>query len=227
MNKNSMYVDSPDLAKSRRGQLNPERYENPFYLNQIRTLVTAYAGFNRDFGKDKSIRKRDFSPIFSFDRFGRSETTLDDGRRVLIGGSHEDSYDPDFFIYNDVCVINDDGEFEYFIYPLVDFPATDQHTATLVDDKIWIIGNLGYKHQRDENFAQVLTLNVKDWRVSKIETTGDDPGWISRHSAVRRDCEIIISGGRCGVKQEQNLCDFGLNTKTMVWRQMPEDWSSD
>ena len=36
---------------------------------------------------------------------GRSTVWLPDGRVVLIAGEHEDSYDPDFCIYNDVVVI--------------------------------------------------------------------------------------------------------------------------
>ncbi len=44
-------------------------------------------------------------PVFTFDRLGRTETVLPDGRIVYIGGGHEDHHHPDFFIYNDVVVV--------------------------------------------------------------------------------------------------------------------------
>ena len=43
-------------------------------------------------------------PVWCFSRFGTSLTELPDGRFVQIGGEHEDFYDPDFCIYNDVTV---------------------------------------------------------------------------------------------------------------------------
>ncbi|KAK3899811.1 hypothetical protein C8A05DRAFT_17812 [Staphylotrichum tortipilum] len=45
-------------------------------------------------------------PVFCFERFGRTVTLLPDGRVVFVGGEHEDHYDPDFFIYNDVVVVH-------------------------------------------------------------------------------------------------------------------------
>ena len=47
-------------------------------------------------------------PTWCFSRFGQSETVLPDSSRVLIAGEHEDWYDPDFHIYNDVVVIRPD-----------------------------------------------------------------------------------------------------------------------
>jgi hypothetical protein len=49
-------------------------------------------------------------PIYCFDRFGRTETRLPDGRVVYIAGEHEDFYDPDFCIYNDVVVVHGYGD---------------------------------------------------------------------------------------------------------------------
>lgn len=40
------------------------------------------------------------SPGWCFNRFGATRPKLPDGRTVCIGGEHEDSYDPDFYIYN-------------------------------------------------------------------------------------------------------------------------------
>jgi len=56
-------------------------------------------------------------PAWCFERFGKSETTLPEGRVVHIAGEHEDHYDPDFYIYNDVIVIGRDGSIAITGYP--------------------------------------------------------------------------------------------------------------
>jgi hypothetical protein len=44
-------------------------------------------------------------PDWCFVRFGMSQTVMADGRMICIAGEHEDFYDPDFCIYNDVIVL--------------------------------------------------------------------------------------------------------------------------
>ena len=62
---------------------------------------------------------RDDGPIWTFDRMGRTETELPDGRVVCVGGEHEDFYDPDFCIYNDVVIYHGDGTFDAArVYPV-------------------------------------------------------------------------------------------------------------
>ena len=63
---------------------------------------------------------------------------------ICIAGEHEDYYDPDFCIYNDVVVLGLDGSVEIYGYPKDVFPPTDFHTATLVGDRVIVIGRLGY-----------------------------------------------------------------------------------
>ena len=53
---------------------------------------------------DSAYRDSVPGPYWSWDRFGRTSTTLPDGRIVHIAGEHEDYYDNDFCIYNDVVV---------------------------------------------------------------------------------------------------------------------------
>jgi hypothetical protein len=52
-----------------------------------------------------------------------------DRRTVQIAGKHEDHYDPDFRIYNDVFVHTRDG-ITVHGYPQSDLPPTDFRTAT-------------------------------------------------------------------------------------------------
>ena len=212
--------DAARFAPVQRGARNPQPLVNPFYIEQIRSFDSAYGGLRRLFGEGANPHPWQLSPVFSFDRFGRTVTRLPDGRLVLIAGEHEDSYDPDFCIYNDVCVLDGAGGVAYFLYPVEDFPPTDFHTATLMDDHILIIGNLGYRGQRQEGVTQVLRLDLNTWRVRRVETTGDSPGWISRHTAVLQADEIIVSGG----KIEPGYRDFeavhALDPRKMRWRRI-------
>ena len=99
-------------------------------------------------------------PFWSWDRFGRTSTELPDGRIIHIAGEHEDYYDPDFCIYNDVTVEHPGGRLEFYLYPKEIFPPTDFHTATLLGDDILLIGSLGYTDMRRIGETQVLRLNV-------------------------------------------------------------------
>ncbi|KAF2727203.1 hypothetical protein EJ04DRAFT_517406 [Polyplosphaeria fusca] len=142
------------------------------------------------------------SPIWCFSRFGQSTTKLPHGTLVYIGGEHEDWYDPDFLIFNDVVVMERsagkmDGiakprrEFTIYGYPEEVFPPTDFHTATFVPslNAIVIIGNIGYgtiarKAMRDEGQTPVYRLDVGTWKMTEIETEGDCPSGICRHEAA-------------------------------------------
>ena len=73
---------------------------NPVWEWLVRCRVSAYWA-NEEFNGPSSFEA---GPCWCFRRFGQSKTELPDGRVVLIGGEHEDSYDPDFYIYNDVVV---------------------------------------------------------------------------------------------------------------------------
>ncbi|MGC4096864.1 MAG: hypothetical protein QM706_07085 [Nitrospira sp.] len=138
----------------RLGETNPTRLDNPLWHWLVRTRWSAYQA-NEIF---KGPSPFDSGPMWCFDRFGKSETPLPDGRVVHIGGEHEDSYDPDFFIYNDVTVIAPDGAITLLGYPHEVFAPTDFHSATLVGDSIFVIGGLGYKHLRIEGATPVFRL---------------------------------------------------------------------
>lgn len=89
-------------------------------------------------------------PDWCFSRFGMTRTVMNDGRIICVGGEHEDWYDPDFGIYNDVVVLRpaasqagatlDSGDVEIYGYPAEVFPTTDFHSARLVLDRLILIG---------------------------------------------------------------------------------------
>ena len=194
-------------ARTRRfGTANPEHMDVPFWRAMVRCGWTGHQA-HRHFGGSYEI---DRDPVWCHDRFGMSLTRLPDGRFIQIAGEHEDHYDPDFCIYNDVIVHDGHGGFEIYGYPEVVFPPTDFHSATLVGDWIYIIGNLGYVAQRSTE-TPVYRLQVGTWIIERVTTHGDSPGWIHRHRAVLENGRILISGGKrytMAGDGKQSLDDF-------------------
>ncbi len=204
-----------------RGTRNPERMNNPFWEWAIQTREIAYTA-NQAFNGPDAL---DAGPCWCFSRFGQAHVVLPDGRDVYIGGEHEDSYDPDFYIYNDVVIIDTDNEITIFGYPESSFPATDFHTATLVDQEIFIIGNLGYPEQRVHNRTQVLRLNIETWQMTPVPTTGTQPGWIHGHMAELSADQnaIIVTGGKiCGERILESIDDYELCLTTLVWSKLTD-----
>jgi hypothetical protein len=183
-------------GRSRRfGTSNPERMDVPFWNAMVRNGWNAWQAakqFDHDsYGLD--------DPVWCHDRFGMSLTPLPDGRWVQIAGEHEDHYDPDFCIYNDVIVHDGQGGFEIFGYPEEVFPPTDFHSATLVGEWIYIIGNLGYPETREAFGYEtpVFRLHTGDWHIERVETRGESPGWIHKHQAKPDGgCIRVFQGSR-------------------------------
>lgn len=207
------------------GRSNPEVMNIEFWQAMVRSGVSAYTArtkFQDSFATSSE-------PIWCFQRYGRTITELPDGRFVEIGGEHEDSYDPDFCIYNDVVVHDGDDTFQILGYPRTVFPPTDFHSATLVDQDIYLIGRLGYWGLRDYGQTPVFRLNCATWQIEKIETSGENPGWISRHHAVLRDEKLIhISQGKLCLEVEQkeqyidNTTDYILDLTTRRWKRLTD-----
>lgn len=200
-----------DGAGEVRGSGNPEERTKPFYLEMLRT------------GKWSSQMQSRFKNlpdvIWTAHRFGQSTTRLDDGRWIQIGGEHEDSYMEEFVIFNDVVVHTPGGSTRVFFYPTSIFPPTDFHTATLVEDSIWIIGGLGYAGERQAGMTAIHRLDLNDFSIHKIETSGHLPGWIHRHQATLTKDGIRISGGRIEPGYRDNSVSFLLNLDTLVWEE--------
>jgi ankyrin repeat protein len=200
------------------GTTNPEKMNLPFWKSMIESGSHAYAA--RKKFDDLNFEQ----PVWCFQRYGKSLNELPDGRFVEIAGEHEDYYDPDFCIFNDVVVHNVDGTVDIYGYPRDIFPPTDFHTATLSDGYLYLIGNVGYPRERKYGEAQVYRLNVATFVMEKVETFGEKPGWLGHHKAVLRDgFGIYISGGKVctmvdGVEQyECNIKTYVLNLNSLQW----------
>lgn len=208
--------------RPRYGKANPEEFDDPFLRAMVRSGRSAYEA-RAQFRDTEDMS----APVWCFSRFGCSFTELPDGRFVQIGGEHEDYYDPDFCIYNDVIVHFGPDEFRILGYPKELFQPTDFHTATFVDQYIYIVGCLGYHGTREFGVTPVYRLSCGDWSIEAVETTGENPGWIYEHSArVIEPDTVCISGGKLvsevnGEETHEDLeGDYLLNLVTMSWKRV-------
>ncbi len=212
-------------GKQRRfGKANPEVMEIEFWRAMIHCSMCAWHA-KETFGDTENQDQ----PVWCYERFGRTITELPDGRIVEIAGEHEDFYDPDFCIYNDVVVYEKNRDFKILGYPKDIFPPTDFHSATLVGEYIYIIGNLGYLNDRISQETPVYKLNCQSFKIEKVETTGNKPGWISEHKALfcKQSNMIRISGGKIwreiGEQSDEyleNSLDYALDLTTLEWSQI-------
>lgn len=202
------------------GTLNPHLMNVPHWRAMIRAGCCAYRAAEKFDDTDTFGA----GPGWCFDRFGMSLTELPDGRFVNIGGEHEDHYDPDFCIYNDIVIHDGAGGFDILGYPETLFPPTDFHTATLARDGIYIIGGLNYPDGRVFGTTPVYRLDCRTWKIEQVKTTGDNPGWIYGHRARSESPTqiVIIEGKVCreenGAEEHvENKDRFTLDLSTMRW----------
>jgi ankyrin repeat protein len=203
------------------GERNPERMNVPFWEAMIRCGTSAEDArrwFEAACGPVPG-------PVWCAYRFGQSLTLLPDGRAVQIGGEHEDWYDPDFCIYNDVFVHERDGSVAIYGYPESVFPPTDSHTATRIGDSIYVIGSLGYPGTRRYGETPVYRLDLRTLRMDPLRARGEAPGWIYKHRAaavgpheIRVWDGTVLTGNDDGDSAEQNLASFVLDLDRLLWR---------
>ena len=220
---------TPELFLSwcspRFGASNPEMMTNPVWDWLVRSELSAYQANQRFNGPSPF----DAGPGWCFQRYGKSETLLPDGRVVFVAGEHEDHYDPDFFIYNDVVVRHPNGQIEIFGYPKDVFPPTDFHSATLADDQIVIIGNLGYLETRKPGgITPVFILDLASFAITSMQTSGPSPGWVYEHTASLSEDKrtILVSHGKLdrgeGGSLVENIDDWLLHLTDWRWERLTE-----
>ncbi|HEY1551607.1 MAG TPA: hypothetical protein VGG28_27455 [Kofleriaceae bacterium] len=202
----------------RLGTTNPERLTNRVWAWIARDPEMNAWMANKHAGGPSSMGA---GPCWCNNRFGQSRTELADGRVISLAGEHEDYYDPDFFIYNDAIVEAPGGELEIYGYPRDIFPPTDFHTATVVADRIILVGSLGYAGQRGTE-TQLLALDTRTLAMSRLEATGESPGWLYKHTAELDAGSIVVRGGiRDGADDlVENVDDYALALDSMTWTRL-------
>jgi len=230
-----------EQRERRFGRANPERMDLEFWEWMVRgaeesrtrdedaeedpdaPVSTPYEAC-KHFGLDN-----DFSAaVWNFSRMGATRTPHPDGRMVCIGGEHEDYYDPDFCIYNDVVVLDLDGSIAIYGYPRDVFPPTDFHTATLDGDRIIVIGCLGYPEERRHDRTPVMALSLSDYRIEELPSLGEAPGWIFKHEAEFSRGIITIRGGEIQEHEDgeavirRNFDDFAYDVDAGTWKRLTD-----
>jgi hypothetical protein len=198
------------------GRMNPERMDNSFWTEMVR-----WGGAPFGLAEHLGLSEASPGPAWCFYREGATHTLLRDEFVVSIGGGHEDFFGPDSMVYNDVVIRSLNGRSVILGYPPDVFPPTDFHTATLIDDQIWIVGNLGYTEHRSFWVTPVSTLVLGDFVIRRPEIVGDGPGWISGHRAVlTEEGRIRVSGGRIWTHDSRlvpNESVWELDPKLLRW----------
>jgi hypothetical protein len=221
-------------SKAVRGGETAEDMTNPVWEWMFRGRIDPYLSSRRFRGLWAKLRRAtDFpqEPRWAGCRMGQSRTPLSDGRVVWVAGEHEDFYDPDFFIYNDVIVEHADGRLQILGYPVRDFVPTDFHSATAVEEEtaLLIIGSLGYPDDRRENETQVYRLDTASFEICSVKTSGNAPGWIHKHAASLSDDgqQILVRGGEILTVDGfvENIDDWSLSVTDLRWtRETQRQW---
>ncbi|KAL0251565.1 hypothetical protein GEMRC1_000778 [Eukaryota sp. GEM-RC1] len=146
-----------------------------------------------------------------------TETLLRDGRTVFIAGEHEDYYDPDFYIYNDVVVESADcSEYTIYTYPKEIFPPTDFHFSFLLPDRIIIIGSMGYQQTRT-NETPIFSLSLTDFSISHIQTSKVNPGRLNSQNCTMSH---ELRNGMHVFSAKQNGVYFEISDRNWYWVQL-------
>lgn len=208
------------------GTSNPQRMDNPFWRDMVMLGCNAYVAREHF---DEPDPFRESGVVWCYDRLGSSLTELPDGRFVQIAGEHEDYYDPDFYIYNDVVIHDGQGGIQIYGYPMEVLPPTDFHSATLVGDQIYIIGCIGYPEQRKAGETPVYRMELNSWKIEQVATSGETPSWLHRHrsiydgarNAIRCDRgKIFVTDDNGEFDIVSNEESFELDLVSFEWRRV-------
>ncbi|CAD6581404.1 MAG: hypothetical protein ASARMPRED_000603 [Alectoria sarmentosa] len=202
-----------DRDADARGTANPSIMNNPFWMFQVGPKGLPAWSARTSFGKPDDPFADSEDPVWCFIRFGATRTKLPDGRVVCIGGEHEDGYDPDFCIYNDVVVFETPPKsdppplltpecIKIHGYPVDIFPPIDFHTSTYFADSttgkesMIIIGGLGYRDQASREQTDVYQLDLTDFSIQRLHTSGIGPvGGTHHHKA-----ELVGGQGQAAIR---------------------------
>lgn len=164
----------------------------------------------------------DFEAFWNLDRNGMSMTLLPDGRKVFIGGEHEDYYDPNFCIYNDVIVVHPNtNEVTVYAYTREVFPPTDFHMAILHGNDIWVIGSIGYMPGTNKNSnspIQVLRLDTTTFAMELVQPAdrNDGPGWMSFTDNYELADKVRLDGDRIYIVDDHGV-NWAFEVNDRVW----------
>ncbi len=111
-------------------------------------------------------------------------------------------------------------------------PGRGHSSPTVVGNRVYLIGNLGYPQHRRAGQTQVYVLDLETWRITPVATSGTPPGWICEHQAALTDdgAAILVTGGKLDTGSPdtslvENLDDWCLHLVEGRWeRRTVRDW---
>ncbi|MCX5469717.1 hypothetical protein [Acinetobacter nematophilus] len=136
---------------------------------------------------------------------------------------YNDYYNPNFKIYNDVC-INADGlkKIELWNYPEEQFPPVYDHDT--VYDKntnlVYITGGLGSGERQKKNITEIYQLNLETKDIEHVDALGESPLCLHKHHAKMWNYDLIEMRGGNILKNGRaikNLYVWYFNLKTKTW----------
>lgn len=209
----------------RYGTANPEKMKVPFWNAMVRSGATEYLA-RKQFGE---LDVKPDKPVWCYWRYQKSAALLPDGRIIEIGGCHENWHDHYFTPYNDVIVHDGKGNFEIYGYPEELFPPIEEPSTVLVGAYLYIIGNGQLPDNMAYDKTPIYRLDCQTMAIEQVETSGENPGWISGHKAVYHS-HVSSSGvihvmngsvyqpHKVKMKWEKNEFLFILDLNTLHWR---------
>jgi len=128
--------------------------------------------------------------------------------------------------YNSMVIYNFERNEVEKIKTVGDRPSPRScHSATVVDNKIYIFGGSCCKRGPYEFYNDVYIFDTEDNSWTKAECTGDVPSPRSQHSSVLVGNYIVVTGGYDSINGIHVLNDvYTLNLKTMRWRKKSLWW---
>lgn len=88
------------------------------------------------------------------------------------------------------------------------------HTATLVQDKMYVFGGYGGNGYGRTDFNDLHALDLVTFRWEEIQTEGEKPEPRSGHQSCQVKDQLFVIGGWNSFKQFQDIFAFDLATKT-------------
>ena len=126
------------------GRTNPDDITNEYrtLLVQHPNITPKQARINFRAPYNKVFK----NPVFTFNRGLNTQIKLDDKRTINVGGVQEEVDDPDYFIYNDIIVLDRNNNVTIYAYPEEIFPCIVNPKLEVQDDFLIITDGARYKN---------------------------------------------------------------------------------
>ena len=200
----------------RYGSYNGEKIENYFWKKMIehpdKTPKQVREDLNLYYNNEGNHQ-----PIYTMKRKGYSVTKYKK-LKIVIGGYHKKFKDPDHCLYNDVIILDDKKNISIYGYPIKEFSPLFNHSATIYDHYIYIIGGICpiVLKERTMFKMKIYQLNLNNFKINEMKTNNEKILTLYNHKAKLRKDKIYVSSGfnLCNIK---NKMKYVYDIKKNEW----------